>query len=80
MADPFVDRTKAVYDEEVPDPVDLPTGCFFKDRCPFAVDACDREEMDLRPPAAADGENWDVACHRAEAGDIDWSQLEDHNL
>jgi len=78
VADPAVDRTKVVYDGEVPDPIELPTGCFFKDRCNFAVDACDREEMELRPPAP-DGDR-QVACHRAVDGDIDWSELETHNI
>lgn len=34
---------------EVPDPSDLPQGCSFRPRCPFAVDGCTRPQ-DMRVP------------------------------
>ncbi|NHX36735.1 MULTISPECIES: oligopeptide/dipeptide ABC transporter ATP-binding protein [Halolamina] len=82
VADPTHDRSKVVYDEEVPDPVDLPDGCFFKHRCEFATEACDEEDMHLRPPAKAeaDDEDWLMACHRAADGDLDWETIPSHNL
>ena len=79
-ADPTSDRTRVVYDRTVPDPIDLPQGCFFKDRCAFATDACNREDMHLRPPAGTRSKDeHTVACHRAVSGDIDFTDLDDHN-
>ncbi len=75
-ADPTRDRTRVVNNEHLPDAVKLPTGCFFKDRCAFAVDACEDESMSLRPPAAAEGDDCTVACHRAVDGTLEWDKLE----
>lgn len=33
---------------EIPSPVNLPAGCFFCDRCPYAVERCRREHPKLR--------------------------------
>jgi peptide/nickel transport system ATP-binding protein len=40
---------------------DLPTGCYFHPRCPFAVERCKEERPELEP--TKDG-HW-VRCHRA---------------
>lgn len=47
---------------EPPDLLDLPTGCVFHPRCPFAKDICRAERPELR---AIDG-NRQVSCHLAE--------------
>ena len=44
-----------------PDPSNLPTGCSFAPRCPYATECCRREMPHLRPVAGRL-----VACHRAE--------------
>ena len=46
---------------EIPSPIDLPSGCPFHTRCPYANERCQREIPALRPF----GERA-VACHRAE--------------
>jgi peptide/nickel transport system ATP-binding protein len=49
---------------EPPDPVDLPTGCNFRPRCPFANEAC------FEQPAAdewSQGEKRRAACFRVDA-------------
>ncbi|MCP4386198.1 MAG: dipeptide ABC transporter ATP-binding protein [Hyphomicrobiales bacterium] len=46
---------------EVPSPINPPSGCAFRSRCPFAIDRCAAERPELRP---YDGR--DVACHRVE--------------
>lgn len=45
---------------ELPSPIDLPPGCRFAGRCPFAVERCRREH----PPLAAVERDHLVACHR----------------
>lgn len=78
--DPSVDRQRVVYDQTVPDPIDLPEGCFFKDRCAFANEACDSEDMSLRPLADSTAPtDHVVACHRAVNDEIDFTELPDHN-
>jgi peptide/nickel transport system ATP-binding protein len=50
-------------DGDPPSPIDLPPGCRFAGRCPFAIDECHRSEPPLR--RLADGQA--VACHRVSA-------------
>ena len=47
---------------EVADPSNLPTGCSFAPRCPYATDKCRAEEPELRP---LNGHT--VSCHHAES-------------
>ncbi|NCD24436.1 MAG: ATP-binding cassette domain-containing protein [Deltaproteobacteria bacterium] len=49
---------------EVPTPINLPTGCVFHTRCPYANDRCRREIPLLRPQANSSL----VACHGLEEG------------
>ena len=43
---PLVEHIDAMG--EIPSPVNLPEGCFFCDRCPYAMDRCSRERPALR--------------------------------
>ncbi len=47
---------------EPPSPVDPPSGCVFRTRCPYATERCATEEPVLRAAGASE-----VACHRADA-------------
>ena len=49
LGEPFVDGSPAV-NTELPGNRNLPTGCFFRDRCPLATAGCDKPQV-LRPLA-----------------------------
>jgi len=53
---------KVVSTGEIPSPVDVPTGCSFRTRCPFAMDICKR--VDPVMVEGAPGHN--VRCHLFE--------------
>lgn len=44
---------------QMPDPMDLPSGCCFHPRCPYAMDRCSREE----PPMSEAAPGHFCACH-----------------
>lgn len=47
---------------EIPNPVNLPSGCYFHDRCPYAVELCKRERPELKDI----GGGHCVACHQVK--------------
>jgi len=58
---------KPPLEGEPPDPVDLPEGCNFRPRCPYATDVCyDEPTLDAW---SADGGARHASCHRV--GDFD---------
>ncbi len=62
---PTVDRAKRAAQKRIlipgdpPDPVNLPKGCRFANRCPVAQDKCRQDE----PALLDDGKGHRVACH-----------------
>ena len=54
-------RVKARLEGDVPSPLDPPSGCSFRTRCPHAGDRCAKETPVLRPLRGTL-----VACHKAE--------------
>ncbi|MFW9968002.1 MAG: oligopeptide/dipeptide ABC transporter ATP-binding protein, partial [Candidatus Thorarchaeota archaeon] len=52
-------RERLLLTGEIPSPIDIPTGCRFHTRCPFAKDKCSVEEPELKE--MPDGRQ--VACH-----------------
>jgi len=59
VPDPTARRTEVVIKGEVPSPINLPPGCRFHPRCPYAKDKCRREE----PRLVSVGPEHYVACH-----------------
>jgi oligopeptide/dipeptide ABC transporter ATP-binding protein len=63
LPDPEAERARPreILRGELPSPIDPPSGCRFRTRCPYVIDRCKAEVPQLRPFAYAQ-----VACHRAE--------------
>lgn len=53
--------TRIRLEGDVPSPVNVPSGCAFHNRCPFAQQRCREDRPDLRPMA----DNREAACHFA---------------
>jgi len=73
VADPELMRSRRRFmlEGDLPSPTNLPEGCAFSTRCPFAVDRCRVEQPILRTLPAGQR----IACHfdladRMQAGDV----------
>jgi peptide/nickel transport system ATP-binding protein len=60
--DPTVKTERIVLQGEIPSPVNPPSGCVFRTRCPHAIEAC----ASARPPLADVGPGHAAACIRTE--------------
>jgi peptide/nickel transport system ATP-binding protein len=52
-----------VRSTELPSNLDLPAGCFFRERCPFAAAGCEKPQP-LVEAERANAESHLVRCHR----------------
>ena len=52
------EREKEEINGEIPSPLDIPSGCPFRSRCPYATERCAQEKPQLRQVG-----NSKVACH-----------------
>jgi oligopeptide/dipeptide ABC transporter ATP-binding protein len=62
VPDPDVEqeRERIVLEGDVPSPVNPPSGCRFRTRCPYVTEACGREDPVWREVG---NKHWVLACH-----------------
>lgn len=58
-------RSREILAGDVPSPVNPPSGCVFRTRCPIATELCAREKPILREMTQGSGASHLVACHHA---------------
>ena len=63
VPDPMVERKRIILAGDVPSPIELPTGCRFHTRCPYAFDRCRVEEPRLQEVMPGHF----AACHLRDA-------------
>lgn len=61
IPDPDVNMSPEILEGDLPSPLNPPSGCRFKTRCPMACEKCNEE-----PPMRYLGDNHFCACHFAE--------------
>jgi oligopeptide/dipeptide ABC transporter ATP-binding protein len=66
IADPDVRKEQQVLTGDVPSPMNPPSGCRFRTRCPYAIERCRNEIPMLRPVPGLHDEGHQAACHRLE--------------
>ncbi|KAB2329934.1 ATP-binding cassette domain-containing protein [Cytobacillus depressus] len=76
IPDPDVEdkRERIILQGELPSPINPPSGCVFRTRCPYAMEAC----SSMKPEWQEIEENHFVACHlynKKVAGDTTQSQV-----
>jgi oligopeptide/dipeptide ABC transporter ATP-binding protein len=59
IPNPALTRERVILSGDIPSPVDIPSGCRFRTRCPYATDYCKEKE----PPLVARQPGHLISCH-----------------
>jgi peptide/nickel transport system ATP-binding protein len=66
LPDPKASRQRIVLKGDIPSPLNPPSGCVFRTRCQYAVEAC----AEIVPPLEDVGSNHHVACIRHRDSEV----------
>jgi len=66
IPDPAASRQRIVLKGDIPSPMNPPSGCVFRTRCRYAVEAC----AEIVPPLEDVGSNHHVACIRQDDPEV----------
>ena len=66
VPDPAARRTGEVLRGDVPSPMNPPSGCHFRTRCPYVIERCHVDDPQLRPVPGDTHGSHVAACHRLE--------------
>jgi oligopeptide/dipeptide ABC transporter ATP-binding protein len=61
-------RTRFLLEGDLPSPIDPPSGCAFRTRCPLAHESLPKSEDEVPELRDVDGDGHLVACHLARRG------------
>ncbi len=70
VPDPRVQRTRSriTLEGDLPSPIEVPSGCAFRTRCPLCHESMPRSEQEIPDLRDVDGHGHLVACHLARRG------------
>jgi oligopeptide/dipeptide ABC transporter ATP-binding protein len=66
VPDPGARRVAEVLRGDVPSPMNPPSGCHFRTRCPHVIERCHVDDPQLRPVPGGGSARHVAACHRLE--------------
>jgi len=66
VPDPDARKDQAVLAGDVPSPMNPPSGCHFRTRCPYAIERCRVETPELEPVPGELNSDHLAACHRVD--------------